>query len=160
VERPTYEQVCTGKTGHYEALQVAYDPAAVSYSKLLDTFWDQIDPADLSGQFADKGPQYRTAIFYHGEKQRRAAEESKAALERSGRFQTLVATEILPASAFYPAEEYHQDYYKKNPERYERYRIGSGREAYLRKQRLAPRAVPGYPGRRHGAAPIQERVLG
>jgi peptide methionine sulfoxide reductase msrA/msrB len=135
-ENPTYEQVCTGKTGHCEAVQVAYAPAVVPYRRLLDVFWDQVDPTDPSGQFADRGSQYRTAIFYHDEDQRKAAEESKAALERSGRFKKPVATQILPASAFYPAEEYHQDYHKKNPERYERYRVGSGREAYLRKQRL------------------------
>jgi peptide methionine sulfoxide reductase msrA/msrB len=141
VERPTYEQVWTGKTGHYEAVQVTYDPAVVSYDRLLDVFWDQIDPTDLSGQFADKGSQYRTAIFYHGEKRRRAAEESKAALERSGRLKKPVVTRILPASAFYPAEEYHQDHYKKDPARYARYRSGAGREEYLREEvrrRLSP----------------------
>ena len=136
VERPTYEQVCSGKTGHYEAVQVAYDPSVVSYDKLLDTFWMQIDPTDPSGQFADKGSQYKTAIFYHEDAQRKAAEESKAALDRSDRLKRPVATQILPASQFYPAEEYHQDYYKKNPEHYARYKVGSGRQAFVRKQSL------------------------
>jgi len=138
VERPTYEQVCSGRTGHYEAVQVIYDPSKVTYEKLLDTFWSQIDPTDPSGQFADKGPQYRTAIFYHDEEQKRAAEESKAALDKSGKYDKPVVTQILPATVFYPAEEYHQDYYKKNPEHYKRYKIGSGREAFIRKHTLTP----------------------
>ncbi|MGE5579418.1 MAG: peptide-methionine (S)-S-oxide reductase MsrA [Bacillota bacterium] len=138
VQNPTYEQVCSGRTGHYEAVQVIYDPSELSYERLLDTFWDQIDPTDPSGQFADQGPQYRTAIFYHDEEQKRAAEESKAALDRSGRFDKPVATQILPAATFYPAEEYHQDYYKTNPEHYKRYKTGSGREAFIRKHTLTP----------------------
>lgn len=138
VERPTYEQVCSGRTGHYEAVQVTYDSTVISFDSLLEAFWTQIDPTDPSGQFADKGPQYKTAIFYHNEAQRKAAEESKAALDRSERFKRSVATQILPASAFYPAEEYHQDYYRKNPEHYERYKVGSGREAFHRKQSLTP----------------------
>lgn len=137
---PSYEQVCSGKTGHYEAVRVAYDPSRVSYRKLLDVFWAQIDPEDPEGQFADKGSQYRTAIFYHDEAQKEAAEESKSVLQTSGDpgRHGRVATQILPASQFYPAEEYHQDYYKKNPLRYEMYRMGSGREQYLRKRRLTP----------------------
>lgn len=138
VEKPTYEQVCSGRTGHYEAVQVFYDPSKVTYERLLDTFWGLIDPTDPSGQFADKGSQYRTAIFYHNEEQKRAAEESKDALDRSGRFDKPVATQILPATVFYPAEEYHQDYYKKNPEHYKRYKVGSGREAFIRKHALTP----------------------
>jgi peptide methionine sulfoxide reductase msrA/msrB len=133
VPNPTYEQVCSGETGHYEAVRVEYDPSRISYRTLLDVFWKQIDPTDPSGQFADRGSQYRTAIFYLDEEQRREAEESKAALGRSGRFEKDVATEILPASEFYVAEEFHQDYYVKKPEQYKRYRIGSGREAYLTK---------------------------
>ena len=136
VERPTYEQVCSGRTGHYEAVQIVYDPAIVSYEKLLDTFWAQIDPTDPSGQFADKGSQYKTAIFYHDEAQKETAEESKAALDKSGRFGRPVATQLLPAVTFYPAEEYHQDYYKKNPEHYHRYKAGSGREAFIKKHSL------------------------
>jgi peptide methionine sulfoxide reductase msrA/msrB len=136
VEHPTYEQVSSGRTGHYEAVQVTYDRAVVPYTKLLDTFWLQIDATDPSGQFADKGSQYRTAIFYHDEAQKSDAEESKAALEKSGRLKKPVATQILPAVAFYPAEEYHQDYYKKNPEHYERYKVGSGRAAFVKRQSL------------------------
>lgn len=135
---PTYEQVCSGTTGHYEAVDVTYDPSRVSYRQLLDVFWAQIDPSDPSGQFADKGSQYRTAIFYHDDDQKKAAEESKDALEHSGKLRGRVATQILPATEFYPAEEYHQDYYEKNPRRYAMYRAGSGREQYFRKQRLSP----------------------
>jgi len=137
VENPSYQQVCSGATGHYEAVQVFYDPSVVSYEKLLDTFWEQIDPTDPAGQFVDKGSQYMTAIFYHDEAQKRTAEASKAVLEGSGKFGP-IKTKILPSCAFYSAEEYHQDYYRKNPERYKAYKIGSGREAYLRKRRLTP----------------------
>lgn len=133
VENPTYEQVCTGTTGHYEAIQVTYDPSKVSYEKLLDTFWRQIDPTDPDGQFADRGSQYRTAIFYHNDFQRSIAERSKAELEKWGIFTKPVATKILPASTFYKAEDYHQDYYKKNAFRYELYRANSGREDYIKK---------------------------
>ena len=130
---PTYEQVSSGKTGHAEAVQVTYDPSKVSYQRLLDVFWMNIDPTMPDGQFADHGRQYRTAIFCHTEEQQRLAEASKQQLERSGKFQAPIVTEIAPASAFYPAEEYHQDYYKKSPFRYHLYRIGSGREGYLKK---------------------------
>lgn len=130
-ENPAYEEVSTGATGHYEAVQVLYDPSVVSYEKLLDTFWRQIDPTDPIGQFADKGTQYRTAIFYFDEEQRKQAEDSKAQLDETGRFGKPIATRILPAARFYPAEEYHQDYYRKEPERYKRYKTGSGREAYI-----------------------------
>jgi len=129
-ENPTYEEVSTGKTGHLEAVQVTYDPSKVTYSDLLDIFWRQIDPTDGGGQFADRGSQYRTAVFYHTDEQRRIAEESKLALERSGRFDRPVATEIRPAVTFYKAEEYHQDYYEKNAVRYEFYRSHSGRDQY------------------------------
>lgn len=128
---PTYEEVCAKTTGHYEAVQVTYDPAACSYEKLLDVFWRQIDPTDPGGQFHDRGESYRTAIFYHDEEQRRLAEASKKALQDSGRFKKPIVTPIIPAAEFYPAEEYHQDYHKKNPAHYSSYRRGSGREAFI-----------------------------
>ena len=131
VANPTYRQVCAGNTGHYEAVQITFDPAVFPYQKLVELFWQQIDPTDPEGQFADRGESYRTAIFYHTEEQRRIAEESKAALAASGRFDRPIVTPILPAAPFYPAEEYHQDYYKKEPVHYKRYRVGSGREAFL-----------------------------
>jgi peptide methionine sulfoxide reductase msrA/msrB len=127
-ENPTYEEVCTGTTGHLEAVRVTYDPSKVGYHELLDVFWNQIDPTDDGGQFVDRGSQYRTAIFYHTPEQKRIAEESKADLERSGRYTKPVVTEIRPAAVFYPAEEYHQDYYRKNAARYEFYRSHSGRD--------------------------------
>ncbi len=131
IENPTYEEVCSGKTGHYEAVRIIYDPSKVDYAQLLNLFWQQIDPTDPSGQFADKGPQYQTAIFYNNSEEKKLAEISKARLEASRRFKRLIATKILPAQDFYPAEEYHQDYYCKNPTHYQRYREGSGRSAYL-----------------------------
>ena len=112
---PTYEQVTSGRTGHYEALQVEYDPARVSYQQLLDVFWRNIDPLDASGQFCDKGPQYRSGIFALDDSQRAAAEASKAALEKSGKLPGRIVTEILPAAKFYPAEAYHQEYFANNP---------------------------------------------
>jgi len=132
-ENPTYEEVCAGTTGHVEAVQIEFDPDLFPYEKLLDLFWRQIDPTDPGGQFADRGPSYRTAIFYHNEEQKRIAEESKRRLEASGRFDKPIVTEILPASAFYPAEEYHQDFHRKNPFRYKTYRKGSGRDAFIEK---------------------------
>lgn len=128
---PTYEEVSAGATGHLEAVEVTYDPSIVSYGRLLDIFWQSIDPTDDAGQFADQGTQYRTAIFYHDAGQKRLAEESKERLARSGKFAAPIATQVLPASRFYPAEEYHQGYYKKNPERYEQYARGSGRYGFL-----------------------------
>jgi peptide methionine sulfoxide reductase msrA/msrB len=128
---PIYEEVSAGTTGHVESVQVHYDPARISYRKLLDVFWRQIDPTDAGGQFVDRGGQYRSAIFYHDEEQKRLAEESKAALEKTGRFDAPIVTEIVPASTFYPAEEYHQDYATKNPIRYKYYRYRSGRDQYL-----------------------------
>ncbi|NLW63772.1 MAG: peptide-methionine (R)-S-oxide reductase MsrB [Syntrophomonadaceae bacterium] len=130
-ENPTYEEVCSGKTGHYEAVQVTYDPRIITYEELLDTFWRQIDPTDEGGQFADRGSSYRTAIFYHNKEQRSQAELSKRSLEQSGRFDRPIATKILPASRFYPAEEYHQDYHRKEPLRYAAYREASGRQRSL-----------------------------
>lgn len=130
---PTYEQVSAGGTGHMESIEVTYDPGKVSYEKLLDVFWRQINPTDADGQFVDRGPQYRSAIFYHNEVQKRLAEESKKKLGSSGRFDKPIVTEIRPAGPFYPAEEYHQDYWKKNPVRYKFYRYNSGRDQYLQK---------------------------
>ncbi|NLY38160.1 MAG: peptide-methionine (R)-S-oxide reductase MsrB, partial [Firmicutes bacterium] len=132
-ENPTYEAVCRGDTGHCEAVQITYDPAIVSYETLLELFWRQIDPTDPGGQFIDRGPSYRTAIFYHNARQKALAEASLRALEASGRFAAPLATQILPAGPFWPAEEYHQDYYRKNPAHYEAYRKGSGRDAFIRK---------------------------
>lgn len=131
VENPTYEQVTSGTTGHAEAVQVVYDPARITYEKLLDVFWRNIDPTTPDRQFVDVGAQYRPAIFYHDEDQRRLAEQSRDRLGASGRFAEPIRTEIVPAAAFYPAEDYHQDYYKKNPIRYKLYRYGSGRDAFL-----------------------------
>ncbi|MBD3426430.1 MAG: peptide-methionine (S)-S-oxide reductase MsrA [Candidatus Omnitrophica bacterium] len=131
VKDPTYEEVSGGDTGHYEAVQVIYDPSRVSYRQLLDVFWKQIDPTDTGGQFADRGAQYKTAVFYHDEEQKRLAEESRDELEASGKFQEPVATKIIEASEFYEAEEYHQDYYRKNPRAYGSYKKGSGRKDYL-----------------------------
>jgi peptide methionine sulfoxide reductase msrA/msrB len=133
VVNPTYEQVVSETTGHYESVEITYDPAKVSYEKLLDVFWRQVNPVDDSGQFVDRGPSYKAAIFYHNEEQKRMAEDSKKKLERSGRFDKPVVTAILLAGPFYPAEEYHQDYWKKNPVRYKFYRYNSGRDQYLEK---------------------------
>ncbi len=130
-ENPTYEEVSSGVTGHAESIQVIYDPAKVSYEQLLDVFWRHIDPTDAGGQFVDRGTQYRSAIFYQDDEQRRLAEESKAKLAQSGRFDKPIVTEIVKLGPFYPAEEYHQDYYKKNPLRYKYYRYGSGRDQFL-----------------------------
>ncbi len=127
-----YEEVSSGTTGHFEAVQVSFDPSVVSYGKLLDTFWRQIDPTDPDGQFADRGTQYRTAIFYHSPEQKALAEKSRAELEASGRFKNPVVTEILPAAKFYPAEDRHQDYHKRHSLRYKYYRMHSGRDGYLR----------------------------
>ncbi len=137
-ENPTYEQVCSETTGHYEAVQITFDPDIYPYEKLLELYWQQIDPTDAGGQFFDRGQSYQTAIFYHDEEQKRAVEESKRALADSGRFDKPIATQILPATAFYPAEEYHQDYYKKSPIRYKMYRHGSGRDVFIKKH-WAPR---------------------
>lgn len=130
---PSYEEVSSGTTGHREVVQVIYDPARVSYEKLLEVFWRNIDPTDSFGQFADKGTQYKTAIFYHSKEQKRSAERSKEELASSGKFLKPIATEILAASDFYKAEDYHQDYHVKAPYRYKQYRSGSGREGYIKK---------------------------
>ena len=128
---PTYEEVCAHFTGHREAVQITFDPARLPYEEILETFWQQIDPTDAGGQFYDRGESYETAIFFHSEDQRRAAEASKERIAASGRFSAPIATAILPAGPFYPAEEYHQDYYKKNPAHYQRYRAGSGRDRFI-----------------------------
>jgi peptide methionine sulfoxide reductase msrA/msrB len=132
-ENPKYEEVSAGTTGHVESIQITYDPAKITYAKLLDVFWRQINPTDAGGQFADRGSQYRSIIFYQNDEQKKLAVQSKEQLQKSGRFQQPIVTEIVPASRFYPAEEYHQDYYKKNPDNYKRYRNGSGREQFLEK---------------------------
>lgn len=130
-ENPSYEDVSWGRTGHAEAVEIRYDPSKISYRELLDIFWRNIDPTTKDRQFSDWGRQYRTAIFFHDEGQRKEALESKRALEQSGRFDKPIVTEITQASAFYSAEDYHQDFYKKNPLRYKTYRVGSGRDAFL-----------------------------
>lgn len=132
-ENPTYEEVCSHRTGHREAVQITYDPEIFPYEKLLELFWQQIDPTDPGGQFHDRGLSYQTAIYYHNEEQKEKAEASKDVLVKSGRFEKPIATEILPAAPFYSAEDYHQDYHKKNPLRYTLYRQGSGRDAFIEK---------------------------
>ncbi len=132
-ENPTYEQVSSGKTGHVEAVQIYYDPARITYEALLETFWRHIDPTDSGGQFVDRGPQYRSVIFYHDEEQKRLAERSKEALDRSGKFKKPVVTEVVKLKKFYAAEDYHQDYFKKNPMNYYEYRMGSGRDQFTDK---------------------------
>jgi len=150
VENPTYEQVCSGTTGHYEAVQITFDPAVFAYEQLLQLYWQQIDPTDAGGQFGDRGQSYAPVIFYHDAEQKRLADESKQRLQDSGRFPKPIVAAILPAQTFYPAEEYHQDYSKKNPLRYHYYRTASGRSRFTKeawrdrhkqeelKQRLTP----------------------
>jgi peptide-methionine (S)-S-oxide reductase len=131
-DNPTYEEVCSGETGHTEAIEVVYDPNKVNYEQLLQIFWRNIDPLAKNRQFCDIGSQYRTAIFCHDAAQKKAAEDSLEELNRSGRFEQPIVTEIVAATTFYPAEEYHQKYYKKSPIRYQVYRSGSGRDGRLR----------------------------
>lgn len=128
---PTYEQVANGRTSHIESVQVVYDPSVISFSELLETFWRYIDPTDAGGQFADRGHHYKTAIFYSSEEERLLAEKSRDELSQSGVFDKPVVTGILPLKPFYPAEDYHQDYYKKNVVHYEAYKVGSGRAGFL-----------------------------
>jgi peptide methionine sulfoxide reductase msrA/msrB len=130
-ENPTYEDYA--KKGHVEAIEITYDPSIISYTQLLDVLWRQIDPSDSGGQFVDRGPEYRSAIFYHNDEQKSLAEKSKEELAKSRRFDKPIVTEIIKATAFYKAEDYHQDYYKKNPVRYKYYRFRSGRDQYLEK---------------------------
>ena len=131
VADPTYEQVSAGRTGHAEAVEVSYDPAKVSYQKLLDTFWRNVDPVTPNAQFCDHGSQYRSAVFFGTEEEQRLAEESKSSIERTKRLPAPIVTQLLKASTFYPAEEYHQEYYKKNPVRYKYYKFSCGRAQRL-----------------------------
>ena len=130
-DKPTYADYV--RKGHLEAVQITYDPAIITYQEILTVFWMQINPTDAGGQFCDRGPQYRSVIFYHNETQRKLAEESKTQLEKTGRFNQPIVTELMPVATFYPAEDYHQDFYKKNPVRYKRYRLSCGRDQYLQK---------------------------
>ena len=130
---PTYQQVSAGRTGHVEAVKVVYDPEKITYAELLDVFWRHMDPTDEGGQFVDRGAQYASAIFYADDDERRQAEMSKKDLAASGRFDKPIVTPILPLGPFYPAEEYHQDYYKKSAFNYKRYRSGSGRDQFIEK---------------------------
>ena len=131
VKNPSYEQVSAGQTGHAESVEVRYDSAKVTYTQLLEAFWRNVDPVTPDGQFCDHGHQYRAAIFYQTDEEKRAAEESKRAIERSKRFSTPIVTELAAATEFYPAEDYHQDFYKKNPVRYKFYKFTCGRAQRL-----------------------------
>ena len=169
-ENPGYKEVSAGTTGHVEAIQVIYNPAEVTYKELLQVLWRHIDPTDSGGQFVDRGAQYRSAIFYHDEDQKKQAEESKAELAKSGRFNKPVVTEIIPFTKFYRAEDYHQDYYKKNPIRYKFYRLNSGRDQFLKKawadsgennpgsQESGKYAKPGADSLRQKLTPLQYKV--
>ena len=130
-ENPTYEETSSGRTGHYEAVKIEYDPAKVSYQKLLDVYWKNVDPFDARGQFCDKGPQYRAAIFTGNDKEKELASNSKAAIQEKLKNKATVVTEIIPAKQFYAAEDYHQDYYINNPVRYKYYRYACGRDKRL-----------------------------
>lgn len=138
VDHPSYEQVSAGGTGHAESVEVVYDPAKVSYTTLLDAFWHNVDPVTPNAQFCDHGSQYRAVIFYQGEEEKRLAEESKRAIEQSQRLTQPIVTELTKASQFYPAEEYHQDFYKKNPIRYKFYKFNCGRAQRLEQVWGAP----------------------
>lgn len=131
IDNPTYEEVKTGTTGHLEVVQITYDPSLFSYERLLELYWIQTDPTDDGGQFQDRGPQYAPAIFYHTEEQRLAAEASRDVLASSGRFTAPIVTKITPATTFFEAEEYHQDYHKKNPKHYKEDRAISGRDTFI-----------------------------
>lgn len=132
LENPTYKEVKSQTSGHYEVVQITFDPSVFSYEKLLEIYWQQIDPTDAGGQFQDRGDSYRTAIFYHSEQQKDLAEKSKQALAESGKFKKPIVTEILPAATFYPAEDYHQDFYKKSPDEYKEDRKKSGRDEFIK----------------------------
>jgi peptide-methionine (S)-S-oxide reductase len=131
-DNPSYDEVSAGKSGHAEAVQITYDPSKITFEQLLEVFWKNIDPLALDRQFCDSGTQYRSAIFYHDERQRQLAESSKQKLEKSGKLSGPIRTQIVMASKFFPAEEYHQDYYKKNPVRYKFYRFNCGRDKRLK----------------------------
>ena len=132
-KNPTYLEVSDGDTGHTEAMEIVYDPSQITYGQLVDVFWKNIDPTDPIGQFCDKGNQYRSAIFYHNEQQKKLAESAKEKLQKSGKLGKPIRTEISPVSTFYPAEEYHQKYYEKNPVRYKFYRYNCGRDQTLKR---------------------------
>lgn len=131
VENPTYQQVCMNTTGHTEAVQITYDPDKVSYSELVDIYWQQTDPTDAGGQFGDRGDSYRPVIFYGNQEEKEIAEASKKALNESGRFDKPIVTAIEERSTFYPAEENHQDYYKKNSTHYKAFKVASGRQGFI-----------------------------
>lgn len=131
-KNPTYGEVSSGKTSHKESVQITFDPEVISYSELVDIFWQTYDPTDVGGSFYDRGPQYESAIFFHDAEQKKVAEESKARLNKSGKFQKPIATPLIKYTNFYAAEDYHQDYYKKSPKEYYAYRTGSGRDAFIR----------------------------
>ncbi|QJS96979.1 peptide-methionine (S)-S-oxide reductase MsrA [Dolosigranulum pigrum] len=131
VENPTYEEVCSGTTGHTEAVEITYDPSKMSYEELVNIYWQQTDPTDASGQFADRGDSYRPVIFYENAEEKAIAEQSKRELDASGRFTKPIVVSIEEKETFYPAEDYHQDFYKKNNAHYTRYRKGSGRDDFL-----------------------------
>jgi peptide methionine sulfoxide reductase msrA/msrB len=158
VANPTYEQVCSGKTGHLEAVEVQFDPSIVSYPELLDVFWRNIDPTDGAGQFADRGSQYHTAIFVDSDSQRRSAEESKQRLAQSGTFKQPITTKILNAAPFYPAENYHQDYYRTNAQQYQRYKQGSGRADFLKKFWHAPQTGAAKAYAKPSVAELREKL--
>ncbi|WP_430788470.1 peptide-methionine (S)-S-oxide reductase MsrA [Virgibacillus flavescens] len=131
VDNPTYEVVKAGETGHYEAVEITFDPEIITYETIITIFWQQIDPTDAGGQFHDRGDSYRTAIFHHNDKQKMFAESSKEDLEQSGKFKKPIVTKILPATTFYPAEDYHQDFYKTNEQEYKKDRAKSGRDEFI-----------------------------
>lgn len=130
-ENPTYEEVKSGQTGHTEAVKIVYDPDVISYKELVSIYWQQTDPTDAGGQFADRGDSYRPVIYYHNETERQIAENSKQQLQASERFNDPIVTQIEPAQTFYPAEDYHQDFYRKNPDHYKNYRVASGRQPFI-----------------------------
>lgn len=157
-KNPTYEEVSSGTTGHAEAVEILYDPEQTRYEELLDIFWQSIDPTTLNRQFADNGTQYRTVIFYHNEEQKRLALASKDTLEKSGKFSRPIVTEIVPASEFYLAEDYHQKYYEKSPVRYNLYKIGSGRDAFIKKLWGDTKSIdePKQEGQKYAKPPKEE----
>jgi len=157
-ENPTYEEVCSGTTGHYEAVQIAFDPSKISYQALLNHLWRQIDPTDKEGQFADRGSQYRTAIFYHSEEQKVLAEGSKEELEKSKRFDKPIVTKILPVTKFFEAEEYHQDYARKKRAQYGLYKKGSGREKFLKEKWEQNHTKPSEEELKERLTPLQYEV--
>lgn len=156
IHNPGYRQVASGKTKYIESVQITFDPQTISYAELLEIFWMQFDPTDAGGSFYDRGHQYTSAIFYHNEEQRQLAEKSKAALQASGRFSKNIVTAIRPLNKFYPAEEYHQDYYKKNPSHYQRYRKGSGRDDFIRQ--YWGDELQSKPGKKLSKAELKEKL--